>query len=268
MRQAVDVPLREDGECLVDPLTSRVSQPDQERCSVVDEVLLQADRFECSLRRYYVDEFFTRQARLFKPGAQVLDLGGQKSPKRGQFCIDRYNVRVCYANLSTTHHPDVQIDAAMLPFRDKAFDMIVCAEVLEHAPAPRPILQEAYRVLRPGGVLLITAPFLFPIHADPHDYARYTEAFWEMNLKQIGFKELKVEAQGFFWSVATDMVRAWLYEMVRQGRMSSSLLQRISRACIAKGKYWALARDHHSKREAKGFLQRYTTGYGISVVRP
>ncbi|MBI5837838.1 MAG: methyltransferase domain-containing protein [Candidatus Eisenbacteria bacterium] len=77
-----------------------------------------------------------------------------------------------------------------LPFRDAAFDTAVLAEVLEHVPAVEPVLAEARRVLRPGGGLLVTAPFVFYEHEAPHDYRRFSRRGLEVALEAAGFDVL------------------------------------------------------------------------------
>ncbi|MHC9087012.1 class I SAM-dependent methyltransferase [Luteimonas sp. RIT-PG2_3] len=71
-------------------------------------------------------------------------------------------------------HPDVFGDAGRLPFRDASIDTVLLLEVLEHLRHPAEALSEISRVLRPGGTLLLTLPFLYPVHDAPHDYQRYT----------------------------------------------------------------------------------------------
>lgn len=70
--------------------------------------------------------------------------------------------------------PSVFADAAGLPFADGSFDTVLLFEVLEHLAQPERSLAEIQRVLRPGGVLLASVPFLYPIHDAPHDFQRYT----------------------------------------------------------------------------------------------
>jgi SAM-dependent methyltransferase len=55
-----------------------------------------------------------------------------------------------------------------------AFDTVLCLEVLEHVPDPRGVLDTIAQVLRPGGVLILTAPHLSRLHEEPYDYFRYT----------------------------------------------------------------------------------------------
>ena len=70
--------------------------------------------------------------------------------------------------------PDLFADASQLPLADASVDTVVILEVMEHLRRPREALQEIARVLRPQGCLLLTMPFLYPVHDAPHDYQRLT----------------------------------------------------------------------------------------------
>lgn len=70
--------------------------------------------------------------------------------------------------------PDVFADAACLPFADNSIDTVLFFEVLEHVANPQRTLSEITRVLKPGGMLVMSMPFLYPMHDEPHDYQRYT----------------------------------------------------------------------------------------------
>lgn len=99
---------------------------------------------------------------------------------------------------------NVQADAAYIPFADASFDAVICSELLEHVFQPIQVVEEAYRVLRPDGVLLLCVPFLYRIHADPYDYGRYTDYYWQRVLQETGFCRITVERQGLFFSVLLD----------------------------------------------------------------
>ncbi|MGB3221275.1 MAG: class I SAM-dependent methyltransferase [Desulforhopalus sp.] len=71
-------------------------------------------------------------------------------------------------------NPHIFGDASKLPFKDGSFDTVVMLEVLEHLPNPRTALQEACRVLKKNGQIILSTPFLYPIHDSPHDYQRWT----------------------------------------------------------------------------------------------
>lgn len=160
-----------------------------------------------SLRRHFVDNFYSNKINLLPDSSKVLDLGGNKLAKRGLFNIDNYNLDIVYVNYSTKQLPDIQADGCYLPFADESFDCVICAELLEHIRNPIDVLKEVYRVLRPGGTLLLTVPFMFPVHGDPYDYGRYTDQFWLESLSEQYFTDIVIEWQGGFWCVFIDMLR-------------------------------------------------------------
>lgn len=84
--------------------------------------------------------------------------------------------------------PDVFADAANLPFPGDSFDAVVCLEVLEHVPAPQQVVNEIARVLRPGGRLWLSMPFIYPLHDSPYDFQRHTEPGLRRDLHQAGLE--------------------------------------------------------------------------------
>lgn len=80
-----------------------------------------------------------------------------------------------------------------LPFNNEFADLIICTEVLEHLHSPGVALSEMFRVLKPGGKIVITVPFVWPEHEVPVDFYRYTQ--WGLlNLMQTaGFERIKIK---------------------------------------------------------------------------
>lgn len=83
---------------------------------------------------------------------------------------------------------DVLGVAEQLPFRDGAFDGVICVAVLEHVKDPFRVAREITRVLKPGGLLFCAVPFLQPVHAFPHHYYNMTQE----GLSNL-FGELEIE---------------------------------------------------------------------------
>jgi len=92
--------------------------------------------------------------------------------------------------------PDVFADGANLPFADASINHIVCLEVLEHVRRPDTLLAEVARVLKPGGQLFLSMPFLYPVHDAPHDYQRYTCHGLARSLADAGLTLHSFQAQG------------------------------------------------------------------------
>lgn len=85
------------------------------------------------------------------------------------------------------YEEDVKGDLCALPFADGSFDGVVLTEVLEHCQDPMTAVKEVHRVLRPGGLALVTSPFFWSWHGtrDYKDYWRFTHEGWELLLKDF-----------------------------------------------------------------------------------
>lgn len=220
-----------------------------------------------TLRREAVDEFYSRQVLQVPGGSRVLDLGGTRLRKRGEFDVDRYEVDVIYVNLAADKGPHVVADAAHLPFAETCFDVVICAELLEHVQDPPQVLAEAQRVLRPGGVLLITVPFLYRVHGDPCDFGRYTEHYWHVHLERLGFGSLTIERQGLFWSVWADMWREALAQSGRSGWLRWRPLRGLAAVLFRCVRRRVRTIERRPEYRAHPRWSSYTTGYGIRGVK-
>lgn len=87
-------------------------------------------------------------------------------------------------------------DLETLPLVNASFDAIFCSQVLEHVADPLKVLQEFHRILKPGGVLLLSVPHLAYLHNEPHDYFRYTEFGLEYLTQKAGFELLETRWSG------------------------------------------------------------------------
>lgn len=101
------------------------------------------------------------------PSLRLLNLGSGK-----QRPVERPNV--INIEISPSRCVHVLGDAHALPFKGASFDGVICRAVLEHLRYPSQACHEIFRVLVDDGFVLVTAPFIYPYHAHPHDYQRLT----------------------------------------------------------------------------------------------
>ena len=164
-----------------------------------------------SVRRFLVDNYFHKAVGEISENALVLDVGGKKNGKRGYFDISFRPMKMVYANISADNGPDILCRAESLAAKTGKFDAVICAETLEHVTDPQGALNEMARSLRPGGTAFITVPFMYHVHADPHDYGRYTSAYWQRAAALAGFSMASVISQGGFYVTAANMYKTWMW---------------------------------------------------------
>jgi ubiquinone/menaquinone biosynthesis C-methylase UbiE len=95
---------------------------------------------------------------------------------------------------------DIISDITSIPEPDESFDAIMCIEVFEHLPAPILAIKEFSRLLKKGGILIITAPFCSLTHFAPyHFYSGFNRYFYEKYLTEFGFKIDELTSNGNFY---------------------------------------------------------------------
>lgn len=88
---------------------------------------------------------------------------------------------------------------APLPIESEVADTVISLSVMEHLREPQIFLSEAYRILRPGGTMILQVPFMWWVHEAPHDYFRYTPFGLKYLYEKTGFIDVVVIPQsGFF----------------------------------------------------------------------
>lgn len=128
---------------------------------------------------------------------------------------------------------DIVSDITEIPEPDNSFDAIMCIEVFEHIPAPVDALRELDRLLKPGGTLIITAPFCSMTHFSPYFYQTgYSRYFYEHWLAELGYEIEDMQFNGnYFEYLAQELRRlpkmGQQYTPLRLGRIDRYIIQRL-----------------------------------------
>jgi SAM-dependent methyltransferase len=162
-----------------------------------------------SERRRLLDRALAGQADFLR--GRVLEVGAGQTGRRGRFAPPLESA-ACWVSLDLTrrHHPHLAGNVLALPFPGGAFDAALCLEVLEYVPDYPRALAELRRVIAPGGVLLLSVPFLH--RADtPQDSWRLTENGLRAALEEAGFEVDLIEPQGTALLVAANVLKFAVY---------------------------------------------------------
>lgn len=126
---------------------------------------------------------------------KILDVGGSK--KSGYHELIKGKHEILTGNIDESYGTDLIFDAQEAwPFEDDSFDGVLLVNLIEHLYHHEVALAEACRVLKPGGTLAGVVPFMFNVHASPHDYFRYTKAALTNRLADAGFTDIEVRELG------------------------------------------------------------------------
>ncbi len=162
------------------------------------------------------DEWVEAVARSMPNGTKILDVGAGSCPYRHLFQHCEYRTHD-FAKLERNDLSggvgygtiDYVSDILAMPLPDASFDAILCTEVLEHVPDPAGAIKECARILRPGGLLFVSAPLGSGLHQKPfHFYGGFTPYWYERFLDEAGCDLVSVVANGGFY-------RLWAQENVR-----------------------------------------------------
>lgn len=144
---------------------------------------------------------------------KLLDFGCGSKPYKEFISVHEY----IGLDVEERGHPhrygeaDIYYDGKTVPFPDGHFDSIFSSEVFEHIFNLEEILTELHRVLKPGGHMLVTLPFVWEEHEIPYDFARYTSFGIEYLLKKNGFDVIATEKTTNYVETVFQMWNAYIW---------------------------------------------------------
>ncbi len=143
-------------------------------------------------------------------GGVMVDLGGGKNPSYERFWQIRPE-KFIRVDINEKAEPDVLANLNNpLPFEDNFADTIFLLSVIYILEDPVKTLREINRMLKPGGKLFMTSPFIFNEAKEPSDYWRFTSEGLEKILNEAGFSEYIIKAVGERFSAAAYLTTPFL----------------------------------------------------------
>jgi ubiquinone/menaquinone biosynthesis C-methylase UbiE len=97
-------------------------------------------------------------------------------------------------------------ESTLLPFNNNTFDTLLSTQMLEHVSDPKKVIQEMGRVLKPGGIMILSAPMTWPLHEEPYDFFRYTLHGLRHLLQKANFEILDEIPRGNNFTTMAQML--------------------------------------------------------------
>jgi len=146
---------------------------------------------------------------------ETLDVGCGKKPYQNLFSCSSY-IGLEYDTPQNRKSKNAEFfyDGKNFPFSDSKFDSIICNEVLEHVFNPDEFLSEIIRVLKPNGKMLMTVPFVWDEHEQPHDYARYSSFGLKYLLEKNSFEILEQRKSVDDIAAIFQLINAYIYKKI------------------------------------------------------
>lgn len=145
---------------------------------------------------------------------RILDVGCGSKPYKDLFIFTEY-IGIDIENPGHDHtNEDIDLfyDGKVFPLADNSFDAVITNQVFEHVFNPQEFLSEIHRVLKPGGNLLLTVPFVWDEHEQPYDYARYSSFGIRHVLENNGFKIISMIKSVNDFRVIFQLIILFLYK--------------------------------------------------------
>jgi len=170
--------------------------------------------FTAKISRQKLDQKVAKYASAEK----TLEVGAYGNQAYGRFFTNK-------TGLDIRPGPGVDVVGSVydLPFEDNEFDIVLCMVVMEHLEDPQRAIKEMKRVLKVGGKVLVSVPFMFPMHDTPGDYWRFTKYGLKMLFKDWDILEVSAE---------TDMNETFAVILQRVGYQATFYMNRLMKVCI------------------------------------
>jgi SAM-dependent methyltransferase len=152
-----------------------------------------------NISRRTLRDIIGRRAHLAR--GYLLDVGSGGQPYRELLKdVDRYFA----LDISPNRDVTVYGSAMALPFREGSFDTVLSNQVLEHVPEPYLLMKEAARVLKGGGILILTTPQTWGLHLEPEDYFRFTRYGLRYLAEKAGLDVIEIAPTCGIWATLSQ----------------------------------------------------------------
>ena len=136
----------------------------------------------------------------------LLDIGCGNKPYKIFFENKIESYTGCDIIQSDRNEVDIICPATDIPLPDNCKDTVFTTQVIEHVADHQKLLSEAYRILKPGGYIILSGPMYWEHHEQPFDFFRFTSFGFDYIFTKCGFKEIQIIPCGGKWALTGQVI--------------------------------------------------------------
>jgi len=195
--------------------------------------------------------FIRAQIDAIPRGASVLTIGaGGPVGRMLESRAAEQGLKIVSFDIDASRNPDIVGDITDYDFKGAQFDVIFMIEVLEHVADVHKVPDVLHEVLKPEGVLVLSTPFIFPIHDAPYDFYRYTKYGLAHLFKS--FKDVDIQPRNS-WAESVNVLIARTY---KEKKVSFRILGAfmVVYALLLQPIHWVMGKVFKSDFMTSGYL--------------
>lgn len=155
----------------------------------------------------------------------LLDVGCGNKPYEVLFKEKVKNYIGCDIIQSNENVVDFLCPANRLCFEDNFFDTVFSTQVIEHVEDHNGMIRESFRVLRPGGFAIYTAPFCWELHEEPYDFFRFSKYGLIELFRKHGFEVELIKSNGGKWAAISQIFLNVLLSVQKYGTIRGKIIK-------------------------------------------
>ncbi len=185
--------------------------------------LIKREQFQPGFLALFTNPFFFARRGLYRGileygtfiTGKTLDIGCGQRPYEHIVSSTQYiGLEIDTPTARRINKADVYYNGERFPFEDGSFDSSMINQVFEHVFNPMEFLREVNRILKIGGRLLLTVPFVWDEHEQPQDYARYSSFGLSWVLTMNGFQIIKQKKSVNDIGLLFQLVNGFIYKKI------------------------------------------------------
>ena len=178
---------------------------------------------------YYLSKSIEDIESSYKFNGKLIDIGCGSKPFKKLFKNINSYKGIDFKDYSVNRHfssdtPDYYFNkdyykTLKLPFKNNSFNTTVCFQVLEHHVSPAKLVAELFRITGKGGFILISFPFIWGLHEEPHDYCRLTNYGFNKLIEEHDVEFICYKKLGSLFSTISILVNGALVNLSNKNRL-------------------------------------------------